>query len=148
MAGAHCMASKAAGQGKWQKHIQSSLLHMHPLCPLHAVDFQTSEYHRHSAETCLQDKNGIWNQFGGRMAWDAKAIVLNDRKFKGRGNRASGASFDAAPNIDHSQAFVKQDLSEWLQWLRTEIGFDGWRCVSWSPYAERQTAFDIVHIHF
>lgn len=74
-----------------------------------------------------QDKNGIWNQFGGRMAWDAKAIVVNDRKFKGRGNRASGASFDAAPNIDHSQPFVKQDLSEWLQWLRTEIGFDGWR---------------------
>lgn len=61
------------------------------------------------------------------MAWDAKAIVVNDRKFKGRGNRASGASFDAAPNIDHSQPFVKQDLSEWLQWLRTEIGFDGWR---------------------
>ncbi|KAK9863004.1 hypothetical protein WJX84_002802 [Apatococcus fuscideae] len=26
-----------------------------------------------------QDKNGIWNQFGGRMAWDAKAIVLNDQ---------------------------------------------------------------------
>lgn len=75
----------------------------------------------------VQDKNGIWNQFGGRMAWDAKAIVVNDRKFKGRGNRASGASFDAAPNIDHTQPIVKQDLSEWLQWLRTEIGFDGWR---------------------
>lgn len=74
-----------------------------------------------------QDKNGIWNVFGGKMAWDAKAIVLNDRKFKGRGNRATGDEFAAAPNIDHTQGFVRKDLTEWLEWLRDEIGFDGWR---------------------
>ena len=31
------------------------------------------------------------------------------------------------PNIDHSQDFVKKDVTEWLQFMRREIGFDGWR---------------------
>ena len=75
----------------------------------------------------MQDKNGIWNVFGGKMAWDAKAIVVNDRKFKGKGNRATGDEFAAAPNIDHKQDYVRKDLTEWLEWLRDDIGFDGWR---------------------
>ena len=74
-----------------------------------------------------QDKDGIWNVFGGKMAWDAKAIVLNDRKFKGRGHRATGDEFAAAPNIDHMQDYVRKDLTDWLKWLRSEMGFDGWR---------------------
>eukprot|EP00891_Asterochloris_glomerata_P008154 jgi/Astpho2/8154/e_gw1.00120.89.1_t len=74
-----------------------------------------------------QDSKGIWNQFGGRMDWDARAIVRDDKKFGGRGNRSSGDSWPGAPNLDHSQDFVRSDLTEWLQWMRNEIGFDGWR---------------------
>ena len=74
-----------------------------------------------------QDKNGVWNQFGGRLAWDATAIVSDDAHFKGKGNRSTGDSFGAAPNIDHSQEFVRRDLAEWLQWLRAHAGYDGWR---------------------
>jgi hypothetical protein len=114
----------------------------------------------------------------------------DDPNFGGRGNRSSGDFFTAAPNIDHSQDFVKRDLqgeagcswgvwysivrwtgigsppgskgmgsvagkttwlgglgraaspgrveglrlprasllvAEWLTWMRTCIGFDGWR---------------------
>ena len=80
--------------------------------------------HRCASE---QDEVGIWNKYGGKLAWDAQAIVGDDKTFRGRGNRSSGDSFGAAPNIDHSQEFVKRDLSDWLVWLRTNIGFDGWR---------------------
>ena len=52
----------------------------------------------------------------------------DDPNFRGRGNRSSGDIFSAAPNIDHSQDFVKADIKEWLVWLRTHVGFDGWRC--------------------
>ncbi|CAL2231671.1 unnamed protein product [Prunus armeniaca] len=46
----------------------------------------------------------------------------------GRGNKSSGECFHAAPNIDHSQDFVRKDIKEWLHWLsREEIGYDGWR---------------------
>ncbi|PQQ08678.1 alpha-amylase 3 chloroplastic [Prunus yedoensis var. nudiflora] len=74
-----------------------------------------------------QDENGIWNIFGGRLNWDARAVVADDPHFQGRGNKSSGECFHAAPNIDHSQDFVRKDIKEWLHWLREEIGYDGWR---------------------
>ncbi|KAJ1386029.1 Glycosyl hydrolase, family 13, catalytic domain [Sesbania bispinosa] len=74
-----------------------------------------------------QNQNGIWNIFGGRLDWDDRAIVGDDPHFQGRGNKSSGDTFHAAPNIDHSQEFVRRDLEEWLCWLRKEIGYDGWR---------------------
>ncbi|EPS68543.1 plastid alpha-amylase, partial [Genlisea aurea] len=78
---------------------------------------------------CAQyrNKSGIWNIFGGRLNWDDRAVVSDDPNFQGRGNRSSGDFFHAAPNIDHSQDFVRKDIKEWMRWLREEIGYDGWR---------------------
>ncbi|KAG9451824.1 hypothetical protein H6P81_004728 [Aristolochia fimbriata] len=75
----------------------------------------------------FQNQNGVWNIFGGRLNWDDRAVVADDPHFQGRGNKSSGDSFHAAPNIDHSQDFVRKDIKEWLNWLRKEIGYDGWR---------------------
>ncbi|XP_074564012.1 alpha-amylase 3, chloroplastic isoform X3 [Curcuma longa] len=74
-----------------------------------------------------QNKNGVWNIFGGRLNWDDRAVVADDPHFQGRGNKSSGDNFHAAPNIDHSQDFVRNDLKEYLCWLRKEVGYDGWR---------------------
>ncbi|CAI9109831.1 OLC1v1009741C2 [Oldenlandia corymbosa var. corymbosa] len=74
-----------------------------------------------------QSPNGVWNIFGGKLAWGPEAIVCDDPNFQGRGNPSSGDIFHAAPNIDHSQDFVRRDIREWLNWLRNDIGFDGWR---------------------
>ncbi|CAM8912765.1 unnamed protein product [Rhodiola kirilowii] len=74
-----------------------------------------------------QNKNGVWNIFGGRLNWDERAVVADDPHFQGRGNKSSGDCFHAAPNIDHSQDFVRKDINQWLRWLRDEIGYDGWR---------------------
>ncbi|KAL3501333.1 hypothetical protein ACH5RR_035782 [Cinchona calisaya] len=74
-----------------------------------------------------KNQNGVWNIFGGRLNWDDCAVVADDPHFQGRGNKSSGDNFHAAPNIDHSQEFVRKDLKEWLCWLREEIGYDGWR---------------------
>ncbi|XP_008446314.2 alpha-amylase 3, chloroplastic isoform X4 [Cucumis melo] len=75
----------------------------------------------------FKNQNGIWNIFGGRLNWDDRAVVSDDPHFQGRGNKSSGDNFHAAPNIDHSQDFVRNDIKEWLCWLRKEIGYDGWR---------------------
>lgn len=74
----------------------------------------------------------MWNRFGGKLDWDSRAIVGDDRNFRGRGGASSGEIFHAAPNIDHGQQFVKGDIVEWLQWLREYIGYDGWRCAALS----------------
>ncbi|KAM0932684.1 putative glycosidase [Dioscorea sansibarensis] len=74
-----------------------------------------------------KNANGIWNIFGGHLNWDDRAVVADDPHFQGRGNKSSGDNFHAAPNIDHSQDFVRKDLKEWLCWLRKEVGYDGWR---------------------
>ncbi|XP_047061646.1 alpha-amylase 3, chloroplastic-like isoform X2 [Lolium rigidum] len=75
----------------------------------------------------FQNQNGVWNIFGGRINWDDRAVVADDPHFQGRGNKSSGDNFHAAPNIDHSQDFVRNDLKEWLRWMRKEVGYDGWR---------------------
>ena len=75
----------------------------------------------------LQGPDGLWNQYTGKLDWDARAIVSDDPHFGGKGNQSSGDFFHAAPNIDHSQEFVKNDIIEWMRWLQQEVGYDGWR---------------------
>ena len=74
-----------------------------------------------------QDDQGRWNRFGGRLAWDNKAICSNNPQFGGTGNLDSGDDYEAAPNIDHTQEFVQKDLVGWLNYLKKSIGFNGWR---------------------
>lgn len=75
----------------------------------------------------FQNQDGIYNVFGGKLAWDATAIVSDDTRFAGKGNPSNGVLFHAAPNIDHSQLFVREDLINWMKWLRSTIGYDGFR---------------------
>eukprot|EP00850_Spirogloea_muscicola_P008783 SM000047S16922 [mRNA] locus=s47:695751:702301:- [translate_table: standard] len=71
-----------------------------------------------------QNQKGVWNRFGGKLDWNETAIVCDDPTYQGKGNKSRGDFFGAAPNIDHSQEFVRKDLALWLQ---TEAGYDGWR---------------------
>lgn len=74
-----------------------------------------------------QDEQGRWNKFGGRLAWDKSAICNNNHDYGGTGGRKTGEDYTAAPNIDHTQERVRQDIVKWLKYLRGSIGFDGWR---------------------
>lgn len=72
-------------------------------------------------------KDGKWNQFGGRLAWDEGQITSNNPEWGGRGQASTGEEYWAAPNIDHTQETVRSSLKDWLKWMREHIGFDGWR---------------------
>jgi len=72
-------------------------------------------------------KDGRWNQFGGRLAWDESVITSNNPEWGGRGNAGSGDEYFAAPNIDHSNDMVRSQLKEWMKWMREFIGYDGFR---------------------
>jgi glycosidase len=73
-----------------------------------------------------QDEKGRWNKYGGRLPWGTEAICNNNPVFGGTGNHKTGEDYVAAPNIDHTQEFVRQDIIKWLKLLRS-IGFDGFR---------------------
>ena len=74
-----------------------------------------------------QDSQGRWNRYGGRLAWDASAITSDNPEFGGRGHPGTGEDYAAAPNIDHTQESIREDLQKWLRYMRKNVGFDGWR---------------------
>uniref|UniRef100_A0A0D6QR87 Alpha-amylase n=1 Tax=Araucaria cunninghamii TaxID=56994 RepID=A0A0D6QR87_ARACU len=81
-----------------------------------------------------QDDNGYWCIFEGgtddaRLDWAEWAVPPGDQPFPncGTGNADTGESFPLAPDIDHTNPRVQKELSEWMNWLKSEIGFQGWR---------------------
>ncbi|KAF6254629.1 glycoside hydrolase [Scenedesmus sp. NREL 46B-D3] len=83
-----------------------------------------------------QDDSGRWNRYrdkvpheGPSLAWGPWAIVRDaDGKFGGDGQPTEHAvAWQGAPNLDHSNAQVREGLTAWLSWLHTHLGFEGWR---------------------
>ncbi|XP_024544858.1 alpha-amylase [Selaginella moellendorffii] len=92
-----------------------------------------------------QDAQGHWNIFEGgtpdkRLDWGPWAVVCNDiYRSGGQGKQDTGESYAAAPDLDHTNKQVQDELTDWLNWMKAEIGFDGWRFDFVKGYAPKYT---------
>jgi len=81
-----------------------------------------------------QDENGEWTLYsdevdhqGRLLNWGKWAITGDDPNFNGQGNQDTGENYDAAPDLDHANPELRAALVDWLNWLKDDIGFEGWR---------------------
>jgi len=76
-----------------------------------------------------QGAGGKWNRWEGTgIDWGEWAISNEQPDFAGSGNAPTGDVFHGAPNIDHTQERVRQDLCKYMRYLTSdEVGFGGIR---------------------
>jgi alpha-amylase len=81
-----------------------------------------------------QDENGAYNRYmdeldhpGAKLEWDSSAIASDDPAWPGVGDRDTGKDYPDAPDIDHTNPVVVSGLTDWLRWMRTHAGFQGFR---------------------
>ena len=60
-------------------------------------------------------------------AWGCEAVVSDDEWSGACGHPDTGMGVGFARDIDHTQPLVQKDVKDWMDWLRSEIGYDGWR---------------------
>ncbi|HEX8537699.1 MAG TPA: alpha-amylase family glycosyl hydrolase, partial [Cystobacter sp.] len=60
-------------------------------------------------------------------AWGSWSVVKGDEWTSATGNYDTGDGFSAARDLDHTHGTVQSDLKGWMNWLKSSIGYDGWR---------------------
>nr|CCA30065.1 unnamed protein product [Neospora caninum Liverpool]CEL71304.1 TPA: unnamed protein product [Neospora caninum Liverpool] len=70
-----------------------------------------------------QDKHGHWTVFEDPH-WGPWAIVCNNLQgYNGEGGLDTGTRVDCAPDLDHTNKRVQEDVKQWLSWLIKKIGY-------------------------
>ncbi|MEL6696369.1 MAG: alpha-amylase C-terminal beta-sheet domain-containing protein [Bacteroidota bacterium] len=71
-----------------------------------------------------------WADFQ-QPTWGCWAVTANDEWGQNGGNPCgnwdTGGNYHAARDIDHTNTTVQNDLIAWMNWLKSNVGFDGWR---------------------
>jgi hypothetical protein len=67
-----------------------------------------------------------WGDFTN-PTWGCWAVVNGDSWAGACGNNDTGSMYDPARDLDHTNQTVRNDLKAWMNWLKNDVGYDGWR---------------------
>jgi alpha-amylase len=67
-----------------------------------------------------------WGDFT-QPTWGTWSVAKGDEWTSASGNPDSGEGYSAARDLDHGNGTVQSDLKAWMNWLKSSIGYDGWR---------------------
>ncbi|OGR60800.1 MAG: alpha-amylase [Elusimicrobia bacterium GWA2_69_24] len=67
-----------------------------------------------------------WGDFTD-PAWGPETVCKDDEWPQARGGRDTGMGYHAARDIDHNNPQVQRDVRTWMSWLKSELGYSGWR---------------------
>ena len=70
--------------------------------------------------------SGDWANFT-EPTWGPEAVCSDDEWPGAKGHPDTGKGVSFARDIDHTQPFVQKDIKAWMNWLKTTVGYDGWR---------------------
>jgi len=59
--------------------------------------------------------------------WGADAVCKDDEWPYAKGNPDTGDGFNAGRDIDHTKKYVRESIIKWMKFLKSDIGYDGWR---------------------
>ena len=92
-------------------------------------------------------RDGRWNRWdnGMRAGWEEWAITRNNSEWSGTGAFGTGEEWMGAPNLDHTNTRVRDDLKQFLTWLRHDVGFGGLRLDFVKGYAARYASEYVNH---
>lgn len=68
-----------------------------------------------------QDSRGKWTVYE-QPDWGAWAICRNDGSGTGEGGMSTGELLEYAPDIDHTNPKVQQDVKDWVDWMMKTVG--------------------------
>lgn len=87
-----------------------------------------------------KDDRGRWTVFE-KPEWGPWAICRNDQSGAGEGAMSTGELLEYAPDIDHTNPKVQQDVKDWVSWMFKEVGIKALRLdfvIGFSPHFQEQ----------
>ena len=69
-----------------------------------------------------------WGDFSQPAFWNNyQAVTRDDEWSQSSGNYDTGDGYAAARDLDHTNSSVRHETKAWMNWLKSDVGFDGWR---------------------
>lgn len=87
-----------------------------------------------------QDNDGKWTSFRN-PDWERWAICGNDPSGLGQGAQSTGTNIEYAPDIDHTNRKIQEDVMHYMKWLMEDVGFRSIRMdfvLGYGPWFQEQ----------